>query len=283
MTQMELQKKLWNDPQWAKTLDTVAMIQCVGSRNDSFPSCSRVCCATALKTSLRLKDLNPEMQIIVLYRDLRSFGMNELYYLKARTKGILFFRYTPENPPQLLKKRDLELRFLDRSSRKPDLVVLSAGIRPNPDALAVAELLKLPRLNTGFFQEAHIKLRPVEFALPGIYLAGLAHSPRFVEECVTMAKAAATHAAKVLCQDQMTTPATVAVVDPTKCAACLICVRTCPFGAPFINQEGVSEIRPSQCMGCGNCVSECPAKAIELLHWTDKQLNEQIDGILEWS
>jgi heterodisulfide reductase subunit A len=288
MTQMELQNKLWNDPQWAKTLDTVAMIQCVGSRNDSFPSCSRVCCATALKTSLRLKDLNPEMQIIVLYRDLRSFGMNELYYLKARTKGILFFRYIPENPPQLLKKRDLELRFLDRSSRqhylvKPDLVVLSAGIRPNPDALAVAELLKLPRLNTGFFQEAHIKLRPVEFALPGIYLAGLAHSPRFVEECVTMAKAAATHAAKVLCQDQMTTPATVAVVDPTKCAACLICVRTCPFGAPFINQEGVSEIRPSQCMGCGNCVSECPAKAIELLHWTDKQLNEQIDGILEWS
>ena len=286
MTQMELQNKLWNDPQWAKSLDIVVMIQCVGSRNNQFPSCSRVCCATALKTSLRLKDLNPDTQIIILYRDLRSFGMNELYYLKARTKGILFFRYIPESPPEVLKEKELEVRFLDRSSRqhytvKPDLIVLSAGIRPNQGTHEVAELLKLPRINTGFFQEAHIKLRPVEFALPGIYLAGLAHSPRFVDESVTMAKAAAAHAAKVLCLDEMTTPATVAVVDPEKCAACLICVRTCPFGAPFINQEGVSEIRPSQCMGCGNCVSECPAKAIELLHWTDEQISEQIDGLLE--
>jgi heterodisulfide reductase subunit A len=133
----------------------------------------------------------------------------------------------------------------------------------------------------GFFLEAHVKLRPVEFATSGVFLAGLAHSPRFIEESVTMAKSAGQQAMKILCKKIMTTSAAVAEVDAEKCAACLICVRVCPYGAPFINKEGVSEIPPSACMGCGICASECPAKAIELKHSTDDQIFAKIDGLLE--
>lgn len=289
LTQMELQERLRKEPEIAKGLKSVVMIQCVGSRNEEFPQCSRICCGTAIKNALRLKDINPQIQVVVLYRDLRTYGMNELYYLKARKTGVLFFRYIPESLPVLERQNgDIKVSFLDRSSLqnyviRPDLVVLSAGVRPNPASQGLADLLKLPRNNVGLFQEAHIKLRPVEFSNPGIFLAGMAHSPRFVEECIVMARAASAQAAKLLCKEELSTPATIAVVDPDRCAACLICVRTCPFGAPFINDKGVSEIRPSMCMGCGNCVSECPAKAIELLNWKDEQIDSQLSGILEGS
>jgi len=130
-------------------------------------------------------------------------------------------------------------------------VVLSAGIRPDEGSRQIAHLLKLPTTDEGFFLEAHVKLRPVEFASSGIFLAGLAHSPRFIEESITMAKSAGQQAMKILCKEMMTTSAAIAEVDPNKCAACLVCVRVCPYAAPFINREGVSEISPSACMGCG--------------------------------
>jgi len=287
LTQVELSRRMAQDPSWAGGLNRIVMIQCVGSRNDEFPYCSRVCCSAAVKNSIKLKELNPRAQVIVLYRDLRTFGFKELYYLKARQKGVLFFRYIPEEKPTVYNDNErLTVDFSDRSSHQdfrlePDLVVLSAGIRPNAGARSMAQLLKLPRTETGFFLEAHVKLRPLDFATPGIFLAGLAHSPRFIKESIIMAKGAAQQAVKILCKEKMTTSASVAAVDPDLCAACLACVRVCPYAAPFINKDGVSEIPPSDCRGCGICICECPARAINLKHSSDEQINAKIDAILE--
>jgi heterodisulfide reductase subunit A2 len=286
ITQVQFSERLVDDPSWVRRLKRIVMIQCVGSREPGFPYCSRVCCSAAVKNSIQLKEMNPGAQVAVLYRDVRTFGFKELYYQKAREKGVLFFRYIPEEKPAVYDDAGrLIVDFTDRSSHRdfrvePDLVVLSAGIRPGEGAVQIARLLKLPVADTGFFLEAHVKLRPVEFAAPGIFLAGLAHSPRFIEESVTMAKSAGQQAMKILCKEKMTTSAAVAEVDPEKCAACLACVRVCPFNAPFINKDGVSEIPPSACMGCGICASECPAKAIQLKHSTDDQLLAKIDALL---
>ena len=286
-TQVELARRISTEPVWARQLNRVVMIQCVGSRNEEFSYCSRVCCSAAVKNSIRIKELNPDAQVIVLYRDVRTFGFKELYYLKARRMGVLFFRYIPEDSPRVFDEDGtLVVDFTDRSSHQdfrvePDAVVLSSGIRPNQNADGLAHLLKLARGQQGFFLEAHVKLKPVEFASAGIFLAGLAHSPRFIEESITMAKSAAQQALKILSREQMTTAATVAEVNPDKCAACLVCVRECPFNAPFINQDGVSEIPASACRGCGICVAECPARAITLKHSTDEQIIAKIDALLE--
>ncbi len=286
-TQLELSRRLAENPSWAGGLKRVVMIQCVGSRSETFPACSRVCCAAAVKNSLRLKELNPEAQVIVLYRDLRTFGFMELYYLKARKTGVLFFRFIPQEGPEVFRQDGkLTVDFTDRSAHRnfrvePDLVVLSAGIRSSERSRDLERLLKLPRTGEGFFLEAHVKLRPTDFASPGIFLAGLAHSPRFIKESLIMAQGAAQQAVKILSCKEQSTSGAVAVVDPARCAACLVCVRVCPFGAPFINAEHVSEIPPSACRGCGICVCECPAQAIALRHARDEQLNAAIDGLLE--
>ena len=287
VTQVELSRRLQTDPDWARGLRQVVMIQCVGSRNEAFPFCSRVCCSAAVKNALLLKELNPGINLVVLYRDVRTFAFKELYYLKARRRGVLFFRYIPQAPPEVHRENGtLVVDFTDRSSHQdfgiqPDLLVLSAGIRPNAGSAQIADLLKLPTTEEGFFLEAHVKLRPVEMATAGIFIAGLAHSPRFIEETLTMAKSAAQQAAKILCRGQMTTSAAVAEVDVQKCTACLVCVRVCPFGAPYIGDEGVSCIPPSACMGCGICTAECPAGAITLKHSTDDQITAKIDALLE--
>jgi heterodisulfide reductase subunit A len=286
-TQIEFSRRLAADPAWAGGLKRVVMIQCVGSRSETFPACSRVCCAAAVKNSLTLKELNPRAQVIVLYRDLRTFGFMETYYLKARQAGVLFFRYIPQEGPEVFRADGrLTVDFTDRSAHRdfrvePDLVVLSAGIRPAEGSRDLERLLKLPCTREGFFLEAHVKLRPMDFATAGIFLAGLAHSPRFTKESLIMAQGAAQQAVKILSRKELSTSAAVAVVDPDRCAACLVCVRVCPFGAPFINENNVSEIRPADCRGCGICTAECPAQAIALKHTRDEQLNAAIDGLLE--
>jgi heterodisulfide reductase subunit A2 len=287
LTQVEFSKRIMEEPIWARRLNRIVMIQCVGSREPGFSYCSRVCCSAAVKNSIKLKEMNPDAKVIVLFRDIRTFGFKELHYLKSRQAGVLYFRYIPEEKPMVYDvEGKLTVDFTDRSSHRdfrvePDLVVLSAGIRPDEGSLQIARLLKLPMTDEGFFLEAHVKLRPVEFASSGIFLAGLAHSPRFIEESITMAKSAGQQAMKILSKERMTTSAAIAEVDPDKCAACLICVRLCPYGAPFINHDGVSEIPPSACMGCGICIAECPAKAIELKHSTDDQLLAGIDALLD--
>jgi heterodisulfide reductase subunit A-like polyferredoxin len=288
VSQVDLARRIAEDPNWVRGLERVAMIQCVGSRNEEFGFCSRVCCSAAVRNGIAIKEINPEAQVVVLYRDLRTFGFKELYYLKARRMGVMFFRFIPEDRPRVYNDtaEKLIVDFTDRCSEREfrvesDLVVLSAGVRPHEGADQIASILKLPRTREGFFLEAHVKLQPLEFISPGIFLAGLAHSPRFISEAIAMAKGAAQQAVKILCRKKMSTPATVAVVDPDQCAACLACVRRCPFAAPFINDDGVSEIPPARCRGCGICVVECPARAITLRHSTDAQIEAKIDALLE--
>ncbi|MCU0615063.1 MAG: FAD-dependent oxidoreductase, partial [Desulfobacterales bacterium] len=286
-TQVELAARLRREPQWPGRIKSIVMIQCVGSRNETFAYCSRVCCSAAVKNAIALKEVNPHIQVVILYRDLRTFGFKELYYLEARRKGVLFFRFIPDDAPVVYDDHgQLVVDFTDRSSHQefritPDIVALSTGIRPAPDNEKIAGMLKLSRTPEGFFMEAHVKLRPVEFPTAGIFLAGLAHSPRFVDEAVSMAKCAAQQAIKILCRDKMKTSPTYAVVDPDLCASCLACVRVCPFGAPFMNKDGVSEIVPAKCQGCGICPSTCPAGAITLKHSTDRQTEAEIDAFLD--
>jgi heterodisulfide reductase subunit A-like polyferredoxin len=286
-TQVELAARLRREPQWPGRIKSIVMIQCVGSRNETFAYCSRVCCSAAVKNAIALKEVNPHIQVVILYRDLRTFGFKELYYLEARRKGVLFFRFIPDDAPVVYDDHgQLVVDFTDRSSHQefritPDIVALSTGIRPAPDNEKIAGMLKLSRTPEGFFMEAHVKLRPVDFPTAGIFLAGLAHSPRFVDEAVSMAKCAAQQAIKILCRDKMKTSPTYAVVDPDLCASCLACVRVCPFGAPFMNKDGVSEIVPAKCQGCGICPSTCPAGAITLKHSTDRQTEAEIDAFLD--
>jgi len=253
------------------------MIQCVGSRNKERPNCSRTCCATAVKNALKIKTLNPKAHISILYRDMRTYGLAESYYAKAREQGIMFIRYEPEEKPEVKKDgQTLIVSYVDRILKermevRPDYVVLSAATIPRENG-ALATLLKVPRTAEGFFLEAHMKLRPVDFATDGIYLAGTGHGPKLIDESISQASAAVARACTILSKEKMLVGGVVAVVEGEKCAACLTCVRVCPYEVPIINNRGEAEIEVSKCKGCGSCAAECPARAIELMHFREDQL-----------
>jgi len=277
MTQLELENRIAAQPDNFAGSKKIVMIQCVGSRNEERPGCSRTCCATAVKNALKIKELNPDAEITVLYRDVRTYGLAEPYYAKAREQGVLFVRYEPEREPEVSNNGNgLTVSFLDKIVNEsvevsPDFVVLSAATIPR-DNEAIAKRLKLPRNSEGFFVEAHMKLRPVDFASDGIFMAGTAHSPKTISETLTQASAAAARACTILSKEKMMVGGVVAMVDGERCAACLTCVRSCPFEVPVINIKGEAEIDITNCKGCGTCVGECPAKAIELMHFRDPQL-----------
>ena len=277
MTQIELENRIVNQPNDITNANRIVMIQCVGSRNEERPGCSRTCCATAVKNALKIKELNPDAEITVLYRDVRTYGLAEPYYAKAREAGVLFVRYEPEQNPEVTNNgQGLKVSYLDKVIREqinvsPDFVILSAATIPR-DNESVAKRLKLPRNQEGFFIEAHMKLRPVDFASDGIFLAGTAHSPKLITEALTQASAAAARACTILSKEKVMVGGIVAMVDGERCAACLTCVRSCPFEVPVINIKGEAEIDLTKCKGCGTCVGECPAKAIELMHFREPQL-----------
>jgi heterodisulfide reductase subunit A-like polyferredoxin len=282
VTQLELEKRLYGGQ--VPDAQTIVMIQCVGSRNEEFPLCSRVCCAAAVKNSIRLLEANPDATVYVLYRDIRTFGFKEEYYRRARDLGAVFIKFEPELPPAVLPRGDrLLVRVFDPTTQmdieiNSALLVLSGGIRPRPEAVEIAKKFKLPRMPEGFFMEAHPKLSPLDFSSSGIFLCGLAHSPRFVEESLAQARGAAARAAGLLLQREIHASGVVAVVDRNKCSSCLVCVRSCPYHVPVIDSEGISVIDPHGCQGCGICAAECPAKAIALKHYTDAQMTAQALG-----
>jgi len=286
LTQREIETSMvQGDPKILKA-KTVVMIQCIGSRNQENPSCSRICCGAAIKNALRLKEQNPQTQVIVLYRDIRTFGFKEYYYQQAREAGVLFIRYFPENPPKVeSNSQGLSVKVIDPSLNeeidiRADLLVLSTGVRPHPDAEQISSLFKLPRTSEGFFLEAHVKLRPLDFASAGFFLAGLAHSPKFLEESIAQAKAATARAATLLANETIKVSGLKAVVDEEKCAVCLTCVRTCPYNVPYIGPDSYAVIEAALCQGCGACVSECPGKAISLQHSTDKQVLAKVQAMM---
>jgi heterodisulfide reductase subunit A-like polyferredoxin len=284
MTQIELAKKL--EARGADNLERVVMIQCVGSRNEASPNCSRVCCQSAIKNALHIKDLNPDADVFILYRDIRMYGLLENYYMEARRKGVIFSRYSVDLPPVVeTTANGIFVNFKDHVLQRnirisTDILALSAGIVA-ADTEELTSILKLPRNEDGYFIEAHAKLRPVDLANEGIFLCGTAHSPKLISESISQAYAAASRAATFLSQDEITLSAVIAKVNPDLCAACLVCVRACPFGVPRINEEGVSEIDDALCQGCGICAGECPAKAIELNWYEDKQIISKVEALLE--
>ena len=265
------------------------MIQCVEQRNDERPYCSRVCCTTAVKNALAVAASSiPQARIVVLYRDMRTYGFREAAYREAREKGVLFVRYEPEQPPQLVELERASSRLTrpravagarsDAASRT--CVVLAAPMVPRADRQELSELLRVPLNADGFFLEAHMKLRPVDFASEGLFLCGTAHAPKFLSETIAQANAVAGRAASILSRKKMPVSGQMAWVDPDKCISCMTCVHVCPYMAPQVSENNKAEVQGAVCMGCGSCTAECPAKAITLRHYVDAQILAAVDGLL---
>jgi len=284
VTQVELSQRI--KEKGAADLDQVVMIQCVGSRNEDNPNCSRICCQAAVKNALHIKEDNPEANVYVLYRDIRTYGLLEDYYTKARELGVMFFRFEADDPPKVETNGDgVTVTFKDHVlgrylQASADLVTLSAGMVAE-DTEELASIVKLARTPEGHFMEAHVKLRPVDMATEGVFVCGTAHSPKLLPESIAQAYAAASRATTFLAQPHLTLSGVTAEVYPDNCASCLICVRSCPYGVPKINADGVSEIDPALCQGCGVCTAECPAKTIELAWYEDDQLLCKVESLLE--
>jgi heterodisulfide reductase subunit A-like polyferredoxin len=284
VTQIELSERL--KEKGAQDLNRVVMIQCIGSRNKENPNCSKVCCQSAIKNALHIKKLQPDAQIFILYRDIRTYGFLEDYYTEARKLGVLFFRFNSEDPPVVESSEagvmvTFKDNILDRSLRvSADLLALSSGMVAE-DTEELASIVKLARTEDGYFMEDHVKLKPVDMATEGIFVCGTAHSPKLLPESIAQALAAASRATTYLSKDQLTLSAVTAWVNPELCASCLICVRSCPYGVPVINEDGISEIDEALCHGCGVCAAECPAKAIELNWYEDNQILSKVDALLE--
>ena len=266
--------------------ESLVMIQCVDSRDDDHPYCSRICCTQALKNALEIKRRSPDSRIYILYRDLRSYGFREEIYTEARRQGVIFIQYDVENPPQV--EEGVDSNLVVKVVSQPDgeelslnaaQVVLSIGIQPEPGNEALSRLLKLPLTAEGFFLEAHVKLRPVDFAADGIYLAGLAHSPRSMEETIAQAQAAAVRAVSLLAKKQLMATPIIATVNPRLCSACGLCVEVCPYGARRLEPGAAyAEVIAVLCQGCGACVTACPNKASQQLGFEFLQIAEMIDA-----
>jgi heterodisulfide reductase subunit A len=288
MTQLDMDAMLESHPDEVKDFTNIIMVQCVGSRCSESPNCSRICCQSAVKNALRILELNPAAKIFVLYRDMRTYGFHEDYYKKAREKGVIFVRYEADEPPEVQAvDEQLEVTFSDPILKRKicvytDCLCLSTGlIIDEESAEDLGRIFHIPKTIDNYFLEDHIKLRPIDLPVPGFFVAGTAHAPKTIRECIAQAQAAASRAHSMLAKDTLNLGTVVARVEKEKCAACLICVRACPFSIPFINEDGYSEIDPAKCHGCGICAAECPAKAIQLMQYEDDQIMAKLTGLLE--
>jgi heterodisulfide reductase subunit A len=280
ITQRDLEQILSGDFSAKK----VVMIQCVGSREENRPYCSRVCCTEAIKNAICIKRRNPATEVFILYRDIRTYGIWETMYNVARSLGVMFIRYTDENKPivnpedlsvivpELLMKRNLTIHS--------DLIVLSSAIIPNDDSKKISKLFKVPLDTEGFFQEAHVKLRPVDFATDGIYVCGTAHYPKMIYESMAQASAVASRVTTFLAKGYTVSEGTSSRVDRDECLGCGLCESLCPFHSIKVGADGIAEVIAASCKGCGICAASCPAKAIVTPHFTDLQIIAQIDSAM---
>jgi heterodisulfide reductase subunit A len=287
MTQHELEEKI---AKGGLNVQKVVMIQCVGARNEERPNCARICCGQAVKNALKIKELNPEADVYILYKDVRTYGFMEEYYREAAAKGVLFINYADERKPRVVNEGgQLKVTFWEpvlkqEVQMEPDIVVLSAATIPNPDNKKIAEMLKVPLTKDGFFLEAHMKLRPVDFQTDGVFLCGMAHSPKFIEESISQACAAAARAATILSKKALEMEGIVASVDEDLCSGCRICEYLCPYSAiEMIEKEGktVAHVIEALCKGCGVCGTACPTKAITLGHFTTEEILAQVRAALK--
>ena len=286
ITQLELEDKLAYHLDQVTGLKEVVMIQCVKPKEETYEYCSRICCISTIKNAIRLKTINPDCQVTVLYKDIITYGFREQYYTEARDRGVVFARYDDNQPPEVDHENGrivvtMQEKMIDREMiLTPDLLVLSTSIQPSKGTKELAKILNVPLSNEGFFLEAHIKMRPMDFMEEGIFICGIAHYPKFIEESISQAQAAAGRATTILSKRPFHYGGTIALVDHEKCVGCLTCMRTCPFEIPRVIDEftgvgnlgGAAYIEPTLCHGCGTCTAECPANAIQLLNYTDNQI-----------
>jgi heterodisulfide reductase subunit A len=285
VTAIELDRKLIADDPMLSKLDSALFIQCVGSREPERMYCSRVCCTHSIENALELKKRNPEMNVYIVYRDIRTYGEKEYLYREAREKGIIFIRYALDNKPVVaVKDGSITVTVTDHVLGRPmeltvDLVSLATAIVPYRDE-KLANFFKVPMNEDGFFIEKHAKLGPCEFATDGTFLCGMAHYPKPIDESIAQAKAAASRAVTLLSQKTIFSSGTIAQVEPMKCAACGVCVSVCPYSAPSFSTEGrfagKAEINPVLCKGCGLCVASCRSGAIHLKGFDTDQIFSQI-------
>jgi len=286
ITQRELEEKLASGEN-LQSGEQYVMIQCVGSREEPNQYCSRICCQDAIKNAITLKERNPKAQIFILYRDIRTYGLKEDYYKRARDMGVFFVRYEVDKKPVVEKIGDkLRIKTWDYMLNKElildaDWLVLSIGLRPHPTNEKVGETYKVTRNSDGYFLEAHVKLRPVDFPSEGIFVAGLAHAPKNLDETISQSLAAAGRAGVVLSKESLTVSGIIAKHRKDLCMSCLSCFRICPFDSPYIDEEGKVAHNEIKCHGCGICAGICPAKAFQVNSFRDDQILAMIDAAVE--
>jgi heterodisulfide reductase subunit A len=291
MTHLELEERITQGDEKVINAQGVVMIQCVGCRNEDRNYCSRLCCSESVKNALRLKEKNPEADVYILYRDMRTYGFNEDYYREASNKDVKFIRYEPQDIPQVepgqTEDRRLVLKVTvtdyilgKKLQLDADIVALAVAIIPSAATREIAGLFKVTLNPDGFFKEAHVKLRPVEFATDGVYLCGLAHYPKFIQETINQAYGAAGRALTLLSRGLVVASGSVCQVDEKNCVSCGACITVCTYGAIDFYQTPLgrtARVNPVLCKGDGLCNTKCPTGAIQLKHYTDEELLSEID------
>ena len=291
LTHLELEERIAQGDEKIAAAQCVAMIQCVGCRNEDRNYCSRVCCSESVKNALKLKEINPEMDVFILYRDIRTYGLLEDYYREASEKGVRFVRYEPEVPPRVepanaegrpvLRVAAMDHILDTELGIDADFVTLAAAVIPPQGNKELSQMFKVALGPDGFFKEAHVKLRPVEFATDGVFLCGLAHYPKHIPEALNQAYGAAGRVLTLLSHDQVKVSGSVCEVDAAKCMGCGACVSACTYGAIDFRktkQGQKAEVNPVICKGDGLCNAKCPTGAIYLKHFTDEGILSQIDA-----
>jgi heterodisulfide reductase subunit A len=291
MTHLELEEQINKGDEKVINAGSLVMIQCVGCRNEERNYCSRICCSESIKNALKLKEINPKMDIYILFRDMRTYGFSEDYYREAADKEVKFIRYEPQDKPQveavneggksILRVTATDYILGNKLEIDADIIALAAAIIPSAGSKEVSQLFTIPLGQDGFFQEAHVKLRPVEFAADGVYLCGMAHYPKHITEAINQAYGAAGRALTLLSHDTVIASGSVCEVDEKKCMGCGACVSACTYGAIEFRETRQGKkavVNPVLCKGDGLCNAKCPTGAIRLKHFTDEELLAEIDA-----
>jgi len=285
MTHLEMDSAFMNGELDPARIKNAVFIQCVGSREPERPYCSKVCCTHSVESAIHIKDHNPDAQVVILYRDMRTFGERELLYKEARSKGVLFMRYEVDNKPKVAVEGD-KLLVTARDHVLGRDIVIEADVLGLASAIVshraedLAQMFKVPLDEDGWFLEAHQKLRPVDFATDGVFMCGLAHYPKPIEEAVAQAQAAVSRAVTVLSRKEMYLSGTVAVIDQSKCVGCGVCWTVCPYQAISEDDKGLAVVNEALCKGCGTCVASCRSGAPNLKGFTTQDVMAQIEALL---
>jgi heterodisulfide reductase subunit A len=282
LTSLDLDRRFIDQDGSLDQVNVAVFVQCVGSRIEERPYCSKVCCTHSVKSALQLKKVNPKMDVFIVYRDMRTYGLREDLYREARERGVIFIRYDADQGLRVTQDHeDLQVRFMSYVLQReieirPDLLVLATAIVP-PRENAAARLFKVPVNDDGFFVEAHVKLRPSDFSTDGVFVCGLAHSPKPIDESIAHGLGAASRAVTVLSQKQMSGNAIVAYINPETCVGCQGCLTVCSYEAiRYLEDKKICEVNPAICKGCGACAAACPSDSAQLTGFTSRQIYSQI-------